>query len=243
VVAESLEGVVSESNAGPTQVVQVHPFRQRPKKKGRGKRIERLDPIRSLAADFRHADHGWACFFRGRGHEQVLSRRYLHHGPWRTVYLPEEDLTMVQFHDLDADVHTAIEQARVGHLIMGYSPIGGIFFHRGDAHPHQQITGNYDRRTKTFFYMMIGDRRISPKLTADLGWLRLHNRDGRGEIGKPVENVRLVYWDEDKAREDLDVAWRSGFEVAALIKGEEVRLDEGYETPFEHPDWVKLLRR
>ena len=190
---------------------------------------------------FGHGPHGWACFLRGRGHEQVVSRRYLHHGPWRTVHLPQEDLTLVQFHDLDADVHTAIEQASIGHLLMGYSPVGGIFFHRGDAHPLPELTGNYSRRTKTFFYMML-DKRISPKLASDLGWLRLHNRDGRGEIGKPVENIRLVYWDEEKALEDLEIAWRCEFEVACMIEGKEVRLDEGYESTWEAPDWVKRLQ-
>ncbi len=189
-----------------------------------------------------HADHGWACFLRGRGHEQVVSRRFLHHGPWRTVYLPDEDLTMVQFHDLDADVHAAVRQVRQGHPLMGYSMAGGIFFHRGDAHPFQEFTGNYDRRTRTFIYQML-DRKLTWKLISDLGWLRLHNRDGLGPLrGKPIHHIRLCYWDLDAAKEDLEFAWRSEFEVSCMIEGKEVRIDEGYESTWVAPDWVKRLQ-
>ncbi len=195
-----------------------------------------------------HAGHGWACFLRGRGHEQVVSRRFLHHGPWRTVYLPGEDLTMVQFHDLDADLHTAVQQARPGHEVMGYTGFGyslsghhGIFFHRGPAHPHPEITGTYDRRSKTFSFHMVEGQRL-PIEIANLGWFRLHNRDGRGELKRPVETIRLVYTDEARARADLELAWRCEFEVACVLGGEEIRLDEGYASTWEAPDWVKRLQ-
>ena len=49
-----------------------------------------------------HSSHGWACAFRGKGHDRLVSRRWLDFGPWRVIRRPG-DLTLVQFHDLDVD--------------------------------------------------------------------------------------------------------------------------------------------
>ena len=77
-----------------------------------------------------HYAHGWACAFRGAGHERLVSRRWLDHGPW-LVHRGKNDTTLVQFHDLAADARTALAQAAPGHQRMGFSDTGG-FLH----HPH-----------------------------------------------------------------------------------------------------------
>jgi hypothetical protein len=73
-----------------------------------------------------HIDHGWGCAFRGAGHDRLVSRRWLDHGPWRVIRR-DKDTTFIQFHDLDiTDPAEAYEQAKVGYQRMGIDPIGGF---------------------------------------------------------------------------------------------------------------------
>jgi hypothetical protein len=51
--------------------------------------------------------------FGGRGHDRLPSRRFLERGPWR-LHRGQPDVSLVQFHDLRADVRTAFAQARRG---------------------------------------------------------------------------------------------------------------------------------
>jgi hypothetical protein len=67
---------------------------------------------------------GWGCLFRGDGHQRLVSRRWLDHGPWQ-VLRGSGDTSLVLFHDLAADPSTALKQARPGHERMGISPVGG----------------------------------------------------------------------------------------------------------------------
>ena len=62
-----------------------------------------------------HYAHGWGCAFRGRGHDRLVSRRWLDFGPWRVLRRPG-DLTLVQFHDLNADAATAALQIGRAHV-------------------------------------------------------------------------------------------------------------------------------
>src|SRR5690606_34932321 len=73
-----------------------------------------------------HYPHGWACAFKGPGHDRLVSRRWLAYGPWRLIRDDEHDVSFVQFHDLDADAKTALEQAKPGHQRMGISNEGGF---------------------------------------------------------------------------------------------------------------------
>src|SRR5690606_11851077 len=44
-----------------------------------------------------HYPHGWACAFKGPGHDRLVSRRWLEHGPWRLIRDNENDVSFVQF--------------------------------------------------------------------------------------------------------------------------------------------------
>ena len=73
-----------------------------------------------------HFDHGWGCALKGAGHDHLVSRRWLEYGPWRLIRDEENDISLVQFHDLEADAITALEQAKPGHKRMGVSDTGGF---------------------------------------------------------------------------------------------------------------------
>jgi hypothetical protein len=85
-----------------------------------------------LAADYKrwgfgrsHIDNGWGCAFRGRGHDRLVSRRWLDFGPWRVIRRPN-DTTFIQFHDLAlTDPAEAYAQAAPGLKRMGNDPTGG----------------------------------------------------------------------------------------------------------------------
>jgi hypothetical protein len=51
--------------------------------------------------------------FGGRGHDRLPSRQWLERGPW-LLHRGQPDVSLVQFHDLRADVRTAFAQARRG---------------------------------------------------------------------------------------------------------------------------------
>ncbi|HBE33637.1 MAG TPA: hypothetical protein DD990_20560, partial [Cyanobacteria bacterium UBA11368] len=40
-----------------------------------------------------HGGHGWACAFKGEGHNHLVSRRWLEYGPWRLLRDEENDIS------------------------------------------------------------------------------------------------------------------------------------------------------
>ena len=73
-----------------------------------------------------HGPHGWACAFRGDGHDRLVSRRWLPYGPWELTRDEDEDISFVRFHDPAAAPGAALEQARAGHRRMGIYDEGGF---------------------------------------------------------------------------------------------------------------------
>jgi hypothetical protein len=74
-----------------------------------------------------HHSHGWACAFRGDGHDRLVSRRWLPFGPWQ-VHEGPNDTSLVQFYDLDADAIAARAQCVISHKRMGASLDGGFIW-------------------------------------------------------------------------------------------------------------------
>jgi hypothetical protein len=178
-----------------------------------------------------HFPHGWACAFRGAGHDRLVSRRWLDFGPWRVVRGPG-DTTLVQFHDLNADAATALEQARPGHERMGISDTGG-FIQSGYVYEHQ-IGGIYvaaDRKLR----IVVHRRDVSQGEMLDACAVRYYQGMGPG---KPVDNIAYVFMEEAPARAHLHELWLRGLECWAIIAGREVRLDEDYHPAPEKPAWV-----
>jgi hypothetical protein len=200
-----------------------------------------------LAADYKrwgfgrsHIDNGWGCAFRGRGHDRLVSRRWLDFGPWRVIRRPN-DTTFIQFHDLAlTDPAEAYAQAAPGLERMGNSPIGGhIGFHKerliasagkGLYSPSQRLLevvvgpGNEVRQ---------GDMLCNCAL-------RLHHKETQPATGR-IERIAYVFVDEGDARAHLHELWLRELECWVADDRGKRRLDLDYHPVPSPPAWVRDL--
>jgi len=200
-----------------------------------------------LAADYKrwgfgrsHIDNGWGCAFRGRGHDRLVSRRWLDFGPWRVIRRPN-DTTFIQFHDLAlTDPAEAYTQAAPGLERMGNSPIGGhIGFHKermiasagkGLYSPSQRLLevvvgpGNEVRQ---------GDMLCNCAL-------RLHHKETQPTTGR-IERIAYIFVDEGDARAHLHELWLRELECWVADDRGKRRLDLDYHPVPSPPAWVRDL--
>jgi hypothetical protein len=206
-----------------------------------------------------HHDLGWACLFRGEeGHRRLVSRRWLDFGPWRVLRGPH-DTTMVQFHDVDADARTALEQAMPGHHRMADTSAGGIIDPLFElASPFNALYVSDERKLRVICHE---GRVVTPGEMLDACTVLFHNNTpperfareradmarivGHREpphIEGPVDSVAFVFITEEDARAHLHDLWLRGLECWAFIEGKEVRLDLDYHPePPPKPAWVQAL--
>ena len=178
-----------------------------------------------------HFPHGWGCAFRGEGHARLVSRRWLEYGPWRLHRAPD-DLSLVQFHELDADAATALEQARPGHRRMGITDEGG-FLQSGYLFAHE-VRGVYEP-AEQLLKVVVHGRTVPQREMLDACALR-HYRTLGPE--RPVEQVAYVFVEERNARAHLHELWLRELECRALVDGLEIRLDEDPAPVPVKPAWV-----
>jgi hypothetical protein len=183
-----------------------------------------------------HYDHGWACAFKGDGHDQLVSRRWLDYGPWRLIR-GDNDVSLVQFHDLEADDLVALEQAKPGHQCMGISPEGGFIEPLPFPWKFPDLRKLYDPGARVLTVVVHG-RTVSGREMLEACALRRYQA-----LEVPVDNVAFVFLEERAAREHLHALWLRGLECRAIIAGREVRLDQDYEAPPPvEPEWVQRVR-
>jgi hypothetical protein len=183
---------------------------------------------------------GWGCAFKGEGHNRVVSRRFLEHGPWRTIRDEEHDITLIQFHDLEADVATALEQARVGHDFIA-APLEGGFYQRNLRLKSTEFSGVYDPDEKKQFMLIPAHDLVTRAQMMDACKIRHFQLLGES---KPLENVAFVFvGGESEAQPYLPEMWMRGLEVYAIDKGIEHRLDLDYAPNLEKPEWVRRLEQ
>ncbi len=169
-----------------------------------------------------HWPHGWACAFRGAGHNRLVSRRWLDHGPWRVLRAPH-DTTLVQFHDLEADADRALEQAKPGHALMGFAETGGyivedyIFTH--------DLSGEYEPATRTLKLLVFG-REVSQGELLDACAARANQVLGPDQ---PIDAVAYVFAEPEAARAHLHELWLRELQCWTYEDGREVRLDDTYK--------------
>jgi hypothetical protein len=185
--------------------------------------------------------HGWAFALRGAGH-RLCSARILDRGPWRILRDEEHDVTMFQFHDLDAPADVALEQARPGHALLTSSWAGGHYV----GHPLLFRNGVEAAGYKPSFYdpgshtsiVLVQDREVRTKEMGVAAATRVHQI-----YPEPVAQVAFVYMDEATARRQLPALWLYGLEVRAMTAQGERRIDLDYEPPPppELPAWVERL--
>lgn len=178
-----------------------------------------------------HVGLGFAAALRGRAHERLVSRRWLETGPWRLLR-GEGDVSLVQFHALDADAETALEQARPGHEQLGIDEHSG-FLQRPFVY-QLKLDGLYEREARRMKVVVLG-REIS-----DLELLEWAAARSEGRFGpeRPVDAVAFVFPEEAEAEANLARLWRYGHECWAIRQGEEVRLDQGYAPRATPPAWA-----
>lgn len=180
-----------------------------------------------------HALLGWACAFRGVGHDRLVSRRWLEHGPWRLVKAGG-DLSFVQFHDLAADPASALEQARHGHELMGIGPLGGYL--QDDFVFEADVKGLYLANERKL--VITAADPVSQRAMRDACAAR---RQRRSDPAQPIDRIAFLFIDESLARKHLHDLWLRELECWALIDGQKRRLDEGYAPVPQKPTWVSKL--
>ncbi|HJL34790.1 MAG TPA: hypothetical protein RMG95_03720, partial [Polyangiaceae bacterium LLY-WYZ-15_(1-7)] len=191
---------------------------------------------------------GWGAFFQGEGHRELVSRRWLAHGPWR-VLEGANDTTLVQFHDLAASAEEALEQARPGHEWL----MGGDESHaRGYVSDRKNGLGmeNAQRSMHAARAMYVAadqtlrivvqGREVPESELFHACYVRAH---GVPPEGKPVSAVRYVFPERRAAEAHLPALWLRELECWTFDEaGEELRLDEGFHLePPPPPAWVQPL--
>ena len=185
---------------------------------------------------------GWGFALQGAGHRQLVSRRWLDHGPWRVTY-GDNDTTLVQFHDLEADAATAREQAREGHELWSNYLSGGFISDRDTfvriERPTRPVPQNVlyvpdDRSLR----VVVHGRPVPEGEMLEAAANRIYPP----KDDQPVESIRYVFMDMAQARSYLHPLWLRGIEVYAMTNQGEVRLDDRYSPPAaEKPAWVRHL--
>lgn len=177
-----------------------------------------------------HGWLGWMIAFKGEGHRQLLSRRWLQWAPARVI--EQGDLTLVQFHDLDVDAKQALEQAKPGHewLARGFL----------DPRTRPGISGNLLYSPKERSARIVVDGRDPSERELDVAcWLRSF----RGEAdGGAIDRMIYVFIEPERARRALHALWLRECECWTFVDGAEVRLDADYAPePPPRPAWVQRL--
>lgn len=179
----------------------------------------------------RQHPHGWACAFKGRGHDYLVSRRWLEFGPWKCHHGPQ-DITIIQFHDLSADAVMSLKQAKPGHERLGPSDIGG--FIQDNYFYDFGIKGSYNA-DKKMLRIIVHGRDIPQKEMLDMCAARRFQALGQEQ---PLERIAYVFMEEEHARKYLQELWLRELECWAIIDGEEERLDSGFQPSSTVPEWV-----
>ncbi|MEO8703198.1 MAG: hypothetical protein ABI867_24340 [Kofleriaceae bacterium] len=173
-----------------------------------------------------HAAHGWACAFRGAGHDRLVSRRWLDYGPWRVVRAPG-DLTLVQFHDLAATPKQALEQATPGHLRMGIADTGGFIQAISSGY---QVEGLYDPEQR-LLEVVVSGRAVTQEEMLEACAVRWR----KGSRDKPIERVAYVFAHDQEATAHVHELWLRELECWSVDGGNKHRLDLDYTPPAPRP--------
>jgi len=191
------------------------------------------EPLDGLAEG--HRVHGLGVLFRGKGHDRLVSRRWLEHGPW-LVRRMENDTTWIQFHDAAADAETAWEQAARAHDRMGISHVGGYLQH--DYVFESTIRGLYKAADRTLTIVRSGE----PLTLVEMLDLCAHRAQMRTDAKQPIDRVRVLFMEERDARRYLHELWLRELECWCIdAQGREVRMGADYQPERIVPEWVERV--
>lgn len=200
-----------------------------------------------LAADYErwgfgrsHIDNGWGCAFRGRGHDRLVSRRWLDFGPWRVIRRPN-DTTFIQFHDLDlTDPAEAYAQAAPGLKRMGNDPTGGhIGFHR-ERMIASAGKGLYYPKDRLLEVVVGPGNDVKQGDMLCNCALRLEHKLNPPASGH-IDRIAYIFVDEGDARAHLHELWLRELECWVADDRGKRRLDLDYHPVPNPPAWVRAL--
>ena len=182
--------------------------------------------------------HGWACAFKGEGHNRLVSRRWLEYNPWHLIRDEAHDISFVQFHELDADPATALEQAKIGHQRMGISNTGGYIKSQKYYTYQHEIRGVYIDEERKLDVVVI-DREVSQREMLDFCAAKKYQILPENQ---PLERVAYVFAIQEEAAPYLHELWLRGLECWVYTpQGILTRIDEDYQPVYTPPEWVRRL--
>jgi hypothetical protein len=182
----------------------------------------------------RHFPHGWGCAFKGAGYKNLVSRRWLEFGPWM-LKLGRNDLSLVQFHALDASAREALAQAKPGHKTMGIDDEGG-FLQRPYVF-ETTLSGLYSPQEQILRVVVLG-RELTPVELLDACAAR---QQGALTENQPLRQVAYFFPRPNDARRQLHALWLRELECWTVIDGIEQRLDTAYHPSPVLPGWAGTL--
>ena len=182
-----------------------------------------------------HYALGSFCAFKGDGHANLVSRRWLEHGPWRLVR-GRGDVSLVQFHDLAADPAEALAQAAPGHRRMADPEVGGYI---AKKFPYEtRLEGLHSTRDRKL-WITVAEREVAPLEMLTACAARRDQKLGAG----PFDSVAFSYIDEPVARRQVHELWLRELECWTYVKGVETRIDQDHRPPApEPPAWARSTR-
>jgi hypothetical protein len=183
-----------------------------------------------------HFSLDWGCAFKGEGHKRLVSQRILEFGPWHLIRDEENDITLVQFYDLNADSETALEQAKPGHALMS-KPFQGAFFQKDF-----KLAGELDvlyEPTERKVKVIVAGRDVPISEMVDMAKARYEQLLGPE---KPFDSVAYIFTEsEEAARAHLHDLWLRELECWAFIDHIQTRIDIDYHPTPDKPEWVRRL--
>ncbi len=183
-----------------------------------------------------HFSLDWGCAFKGEGHKRLVSQRILEFGPWHLIRDEENDITLVQFYDLNADSETALEQAKPGHALMS-KPFQGAFFQKDF-----KLAGELDvlyEPTERKVKVIVAGRDVPISEMVDMAKARYEQLLGPE---KPFDSVAYIFTEsEEAARAHLHDLWLRELECWAFIDHLQTRIDLDYHPTPNKPEWVRQL--
>jgi hypothetical protein len=186
----------------------------------------------------------WGMTFKGKGHNLLPSRRYIVHGPWRILRNEAQDITLIQFHDVNANIPTSLEQAKPGHQFMGLmgERMGTVLL-RGEYRDYgedeiSKLLAFYNPSERMLLHI-ISDRPIVPAELLEACEARILQPLGKDQL---IERVGYLFVNQEEAWQNLHELWLRELECWTMIEGKKVRLDEDYTPPLsQKPEWVKRI--
>lgn len=164
----------------------------------------------------------WGCAFRGAGHDALVSRRWLEFGPWQLVKR-DGDLSVVFFHQLGADLPSALAQALPGHERMISETGGYVVREEDDALP--PMPGKYDAKAKTLEVRVAAGASVSE---AQMTAACVHRAQRR------MARIVWRFANERDAETHLHQLWLRECEVWHGT----TRIDESYAPRATPPPWA-----